>query len=254
MSDTNTIKAKTSKNTIETLVALLNTGTHNNAVILDLPCGSGALSHRLVKSKKNYTVYAGDIERLGNYQDVVFTITDMNEPLAYADNFFDAIVCGDGIAHLKKPFDFVSECHRVLKADGNLILSTPNLSSLQSRFRYFMTGFHNKRKVPFNEKTYSPQHIVNALDFPDLRYLLHSNGFSIHSIHTNRYKASSLFYVLFLPFILGFTIFSFSKELGQKHRTKEDQKLYKAVFKQMFKIEVLFGETLILKLKLKAKS
>lgn len=246
------IKAKTSKNTIPTLLKLIDDSTRNNATILDLPCGAGALAQQLMQSSKNYKVYGGDIERLGDYQGVNFAITDMNRPLGYADQFFDAVVCGDGIAHLKNPFDFASECHRILKIDGVFILSTPNLSSLHSRFRYFMTGFHNKRKVPFSEKTYSPQHIINALDFPDLRYLLHSNGFSIHSIHANRYKASSLLYAIFLPFVLGFTFFSFAKELGQKHRSEEDRKLYIDVFKQMFKMDVLFGETLILKLQLKA--
>jgi SAM-dependent methyltransferase len=172
----------------------------------------------------------------------------MNKTLPYGESFFDVVVCGDGIAHLKRPFDFVAEVHRVLKPGGVFLLSTPNLSNLRSRMRYFLTGFHNKRKVPLNESNYDPEHIVNALDFPDMRYLLHSSGFSITSIQTNRYKFGNVLYAFFLPFVFLFTLSSFIKEVLQRNKSREDFLLYKDVFKQMLKTEVLFGETLILKL------
>jgi SAM-dependent methyltransferase len=244
----NTIKAKTSKKTVMTLKSIIEDYTSEGSIILDIPCGKGALAQQIMKSPKKYRVYGGDILNLCNVENINFNIVDMNQPLPYSSNFFDAVICGDGIAHLTRPFDFVKECNRILKPTGLLLISTPNLSSLRSRLRYFLTGFHNKRKTPLNEEVSDPEHIINALDFPDIRYLLYSNGFSIESIYTNRYKIANLAYAVFLPLILFFTLFSFVKELCQRNRTRHDFYLYKEVFKNMFRMEVLFGETLILKL------
>lgn len=245
----NSIPAKSSKHTPGILYSMLDVELQRYATVLDLPCGKGALASRLLSSEKNYKVYGGDILPICRAEGVHFRIINMNQKLPFEEGFFDAVVCGDGLAHLERPFDFVREVHRVLKTEGVFCVSTPNLSSLRSRWRFFTTGFHNKRKVPFNEQNWDPEHIVNALDFPDLRYLFHSNGFNIEVIKTNQYKVSTCFYILFLPLVFLLTLFSFVKESLQSHRSKDDKFLYLSVFKQIFKKEILFGETLILKLR-----
>ena len=47
----------------------------------------------------------------------------------------------EGVEHLEDQFAFVRECWRVLKPGGRLLLSTPNILGLASRWRYFWTGF-----------------------------------------------------------------------------------------------------------------
>ena len=40
---------------------------------------------------------------------------------------------------------------RVLRPGGLFVLSTPNVSSLRSRFRFLLTGGHNRFKLPLDE-------------------------------------------------------------------------------------------------------
>jgi 2-polyprenyl-3-methyl-5-hydroxy-6-metoxy-1,4-benzoquinol methylase len=47
---------------------------------------------------------------------------------------FDAVVSIDGIEHIERPFDFIRECRRMIRKDGVLIISTPNLTALRSRW------------------------------------------------------------------------------------------------------------------------
>ena len=55
------------------------------------------------------------------------------EDAAYPSGTFDAVVASHLIEHLPDPRGFLRECHRVLKAEGRLVLTTPNASSLGHR-------------------------------------------------------------------------------------------------------------------------
>jgi 2-polyprenyl-3-methyl-5-hydroxy-6-metoxy-1,4-benzoquinol methylase len=163
--------------------------------------------------------------------------------LPYKRASFDAVVCIDGLAHVERPWDFLRECRRILRPKGILIISTPNISSLRSRWRWFLTGFHNKRKTPLNEGQVSPQHIINILSFHTLRYMLHTNGFEISRLRTNRIKAISWLYAPLVPLSYLLTRWVFHREEtdpAQRTRNKE-------ILHQMFSRQILFGETLIVK-------
>lgn len=55
------------------------------------------------------------------------------EDAAFPSGTFDAVVASHLIEHLSDPQGFLRECRRVLKADGRLVLTTPNASSLGHR-------------------------------------------------------------------------------------------------------------------------
>lgn len=47
-------------------------------------------------------------------------------PLPLPDNEFDAVLCFETLEHLPQPGRFLQELHRVLKSNGELLLTTPN--------------------------------------------------------------------------------------------------------------------------------
>lgn len=49
--------------------------------------------------------------------------------LPFADGTFDSVVIIDMIEHLKEDYQFVAECHRVLKPAGRLIFNVPHVKS-----------------------------------------------------------------------------------------------------------------------------
>lgn len=99
---------------------------------LDIACGSGYGSAYLA-TKGSPLVVGGDISP-NNVRDARaaylqpgtdFFLLDAHE-LPFKADSFDAVISIETIEHLGKPADFLKECHRILKRDGVLILSTPN--------------------------------------------------------------------------------------------------------------------------------
>lgn len=209
--------------------------------VLDVPCGEGAFLARL--RTLGLQGHGVDVERRLRVPGVPFVAADMNRPLPFADGAFDAVVSLDGIEHLERPFDFLRECARILGAGGVLILSTPNVSALRSRWRWLLTGFHNKGKTPLDETAPTPWHHVHLMGFPELRYALHRHGFRIAAIRANRIKAASWLYLPLWPVAALATAAAFrrwERDPAQRRRNGE-------IWRQLLRPAVAFGETVILK-------
>ena len=236
------ITEDTSPNTHKTAFALLEIELPHGRV-LDIPCGHGAFTKRLLDN--HYEVIAADCLENCQVKNAEFLKADMNLSIPLEDHSVDAVVCLDGIEHLERPFDFIAECKRIIKDDGVVIISTPNISSLRSRWRWLFTGFHNKDKTPLDETNPSPWHHIHMLPYHKLRYMLHREGFRIINIATNRIKPVNWLYSpLILPSFLltQFVFLNEEKDPGQRRRNKE-------ILRQMFSKQMLFGETLIVKAK-----
>jgi 2-polyprenyl-3-methyl-5-hydroxy-6-metoxy-1,4-benzoquinol methylase len=234
------IPENTSKNTHNVVAELLGEVANRKAV-LDLPCGEGAFSQRMLQQGAD--VFSADCLNIIQIPPAQFSLVNMDEKLPYDDATFDAVVCIDGIEHIERPFDFIRECQRIIRKGGVLIISTPNLSALRSRWRYLLTGFHQGEKSPLDECHYTPLHHLTLVSFPELRYRLHANGFRVASVRTNRVKFISWVYVLLAPLAYLVTILAFMKE-EKDARVREQNR---EIVRQMFTIPVLFGETLIVK-------
>src|ERR1044071_669034 len=94
------IAEATSRNTHNVVAELLGDPIHK--VILDLPCGEGAFSKRMLDSGAN--VFSADCANVFKLNPAQFSLVDMNETLPFADATFDAVVCIDGIEHIERPF------------------------------------------------------------------------------------------------------------------------------------------------------
>lgn len=229
--------ANTTRNTHETVAGLL--ASHAAHRVLDAPCGEGALAWKLLQ--RGMEPYCLDCDpEACQVEGVDFRAGNLAEPLDYPDGFFDAVACVDGIEHLENPFLAVREFCRVLRRGGLLVVSTPNISAMRSRFRFLLTGCHNKFKRPLNEASPSPAHHISPLTYPWLRYVLHISGFHITAVRTNRIKAASYPYAILWPFAALCTCLSFRREKdpGQRLRNRE-------IAAALLGPAVFFGETLI---------
>lgn len=234
------IAEATSKNTHNVVAELLGEGA-DYKVILDLPCGEGAFTKRMLE--RGADVHSADCVNIIKIPHSQFSLVDMNERLPYADAVFDAVVCIDGIEHIERPFDFIKECRRITRKGGVLIISTPNLTALRSRWRYLLTGFHQGEKSPLDESHYTPYHHLSLVSFPELRYRLHANGFRVAAVRTNRVRLVSWLYAPLAPLAYLVTVLSFNKQEKVAHVREQNRE----ILKQMFTVPVLFGETLIVK-------
>lgn len=233
------ISENTSKNAHHTVARLLF--EENIQTVLDIPSGEEAFTKRLVE--KGVEVYAADCENILRISHNNFSVADMNQQLPFADEMFDAVVCIDGIEHIERPFDFIRECRRIIRRGSVLMISTPNLSSLRSRWRWLFTGFPQGEKAPLDEANYTPLHHISLVSFPDLRYRLHANGFKIKTVATNCLKFVSWLYAQLVLLSYIFVRAGFFKD--RKRKSTEIQS--REILNQSFSVFVHFGETLIVK-------
>lgn len=78
-----------------------------------------------------------------NHQDNI-DVAGSAEAIPLADNEFDTIICTQVLEHLKHPAKAASEMHRILKTNGHLILTAPQINELHEEpydfFRYTKYG------------------------------------------------------------------------------------------------------------------
>lgn len=90
-------------------------------------------------------------------------------PCPVSDNFFDAIIAGDLIEHLLDTDVFLEELVRVIKPEGYLLITTPNIAWWWNRIRLLIG------KVPGNIGSVSFNHARDiAVDKKHLRVSVNS--------------------------------------------------------------------------------
>lgn len=192
----------------EILYPFLKSGMH----ILDFGCGQGAFSQRLVDN--GMIVDACDINTDQIKADVNKKINiDLNKEidLASFSDKYDVLIALEILEHLHNPWKYLNDCLTLLKDNGIIVLSTPNISNFISRLRFFMKG----SLIAF-EKTDLVHGHITPLSFIQLENMFenfnlvilnkgnagpipifHIYGFSIFSVFRN------MVLPLFYPFMSG---------------------------------------------------
>lgn len=136
--------------------------------ILDIPAGNGWVSDQL--SALGADAISADI----NKDKPHFAQVNMEEILPFQDKYFDAIICCEGIEHVFSPYNLFAEFARVLNDGGILIITTPNVQNLYSRWQYMCTGylfqFDPFNKVPLDEGVIGDKGHISPVSYGQLRY------------------------------------------------------------------------------------
>lgn len=223
------------------LKRLPSLGLPSGARVLDAPCGGeAALTLALIAS--GFDAHGADLdrqaaERLGK----AFTEVDLDQSLPWPDGTFDAVFSTEGIEHLENHFSFLREVCRILKPGGFLVLTTPNITALRSRVRFFGSGFFGRDSRPLNEASRHPLHHIGLATFPELRYELHMSGFRLIEVRHTHIKPISYFYAIYAPWMWLYTRTAFRKEKDPVQRARN-----KEILGALLSPSVLFGECLML--------
>jgi 2-polyprenyl-3-methyl-5-hydroxy-6-metoxy-1,4-benzoquinol methylase len=118
--------------------------------VLDVGCSSGDLARRLVERGASVIGLDTDEQAAAEARAVceqvlVGDVETMELP--FPDESFDVVICGDLIEHLHDPQRFLSRVRPLLRPDGRLLLTTPNVANwamrlglLAGRWRYTDRG------------------------------------------------------------------------------------------------------------------
>lgn len=151
--------------------------------LLDVPCGLGALSQKA--AELGFTVTGGDLvtrEDLALTKEA-FVALDLNESLPFDDASFDSVISIEGVEHVHNPNMMIRELSRVLRPGGTLIVSTPNVLCVRSRWSWFKRG-HHRHFAPVDGGFQSGH--IHPIDFRLLETFLDEAGLEISFVSCNR--------------------------------------------------------------------
>jgi 2-polyprenyl-6-hydroxyphenyl methylase/3-demethylubiquinone-9 3-methyltransferase len=143
----------------------------SNIRVLDLGCGGGILAESL--AKQGAEVIGIDIEAnlievaKAHAQSENLAIDYIAKPVAeYEGAPFDLIVCMEMLEHVKEPGQILQQCHRLLKPQGKIFLSTIN-RSLKAYLELIFMGEYVLKLLPRQTHDYQdfikPSELMDAL-------------------------------------------------------------------------------------------
>lgn len=217
------------------------------AKLLELGAGGGSLAKRV--KDKGFEVMAQDIDegRFQHKHEIEFRQGDLNQGLPFGDGSFDYVVMLEVIEHLQNPYFVLREINRVLKTEGILLLSTPNILNLKSRFRFLFEGTYDYFREPPLELSTSPSHgffdiHLFAYKYPELEYILFDTGFEIESLFSSVFGTQARMLSFFcLP------IMKLQAYFKCRRAKKKGDMDYSRIFKILLSPELLYGRHLIIK-------
>ena len=107
--------------------------------MLDLGCRYGALTRSYLAGND---VVGVDVDRDALAEAAKLGIethwANVDEPLPFADESFDAVVAGELLEHVRDPQQLVAEARRLLRPGGTFVASVPNAFRLKNRLRFLL--------------------------------------------------------------------------------------------------------------------
>ena len=212
-------------------------GDIRGKLALDLPAGNGWVSDRL--RDLGARAISADI----NEERLDFAQVDMEQPLPFEDAYFDIIVCCEGIEHVFSPFHLFSEFARVLKAGGILIITTPNVQNLYSRWQFLCTGylfqFDPFNKIPLEHGIVGDKGHISPVTYGQLRY--YSEHFKMTPANPT---GGRLKRIILLPLLAPILLIGFWWNYRDWRRTSRVTGR-KQIIKILFNARVLLSRSLI---------
>jgi SAM-dependent methyltransferase len=175
------------------------TGEKKGLTVLDVGAGHGAFSKCLFE--EGHKVEACDLHpEFFRFKNIQCKKADILDKLPYDKESYDVVVAVEVMEHVFDHEVFFSECFRILKKNGLLLISTPNILSLKSRTRLLFTGFFYSVEPLDPYKTGGLQH-VSALTLDQYRYLGHKSGFTLNEVSYDKVQRISIFLLFLWPFL-----------------------------------------------------
>ena len=174
----------------------------------------------------------------------------------------DALLCVEGIEHVKDRHAVLTEFRRHLKPGGRLILTTPNLLSVRARLAYCFAG---QRAF----KSYIDEHTsvwgrsadgsriyhghAFLVSYFQVRYSLHHCGYRVRKLHPSNWSLTSIALLpIMWPLIALGTLVSqkrakakFAKMKAKGEVPAGTEPPYKEMFGHLLGLNLLLNATLI---------
>jgi 2-polyprenyl-3-methyl-5-hydroxy-6-metoxy-1,4-benzoquinol methylase len=172
-------------------MALRTLSGSKNGRVLDMPCGAGAMTLRLLEADFSDVTSADINEDAFSVPSSKFVRTDLRERAPFEDGSFDSILCIECIEHLENPFHLIRELSRLLAPGGEVVITTPNVMSTNARSKFFSVGylphFDDLACRWERQKQLGFQAHIMPVPLNWLMYMADLNGLELTDLGANRY-------------------------------------------------------------------
>jgi ubiquinone/menaquinone biosynthesis C-methylase UbiE len=216
-------------------------------IVLDIPAGNGATTELLLANGAKVEAY----DLFPEYfmvKGIECNRADIVDSIPVANKHADMLICQEGIEHFSDQLKTFKEFNRVLKTNGQLIITTPSYSNLASKFSYLLFESETSKKMPPNEIDdiwMSDRSVTTELyhghifmiGLQKLRVIGKLSGFSIKEIRYLRIsKGSAVLFPLLYPLIFISSYLRYFKNLKKHKALPTDYKM--EVYKEQLKINI----------------
>jgi len=122
--------------------------------VLDVGCATGYLGQKLEKrgAKVSGIDISTSVIKLARKVLTRAEVVDLNnQKIPCPKSSFDIVIASEVIEHLMNPFDVIKEISRVLRKDGDFIITTPNLLYWGNRLKFLIGEFSYTKSGVFDE-------------------------------------------------------------------------------------------------------
>lgn len=160
---------------------------HLGGQVVDLGAGSSIVANMLREAGVSTLVADVSPEVVKNASDQGHqsTVFDASDTFPWDDESFDGVYAGELIEHIFDPVEFLKQCYRVMKPEGSLVLTTPNLATIQDRLG-FLFGYGPRhvdplhRYIRYHIRPFTPRRLTEVVEHVDLRPIrLQSNYWTL---------------------------------------------------------------------------
>lgn len=209
--------------------------------VLDVGAGSGYLC-RLLR-ERGYAPEACDLDAQRFLaREIPFTPADLGQGLPQADNTYDLTVSLEVVEHLPNHARFFKEIIRVTKPGGRIVVTTPNILNMASRWNFFLHGYNQAAPYPIDPglDDISMEHI-NPIALPQILFYAEHYGAELVQLSANRRKKGARVAAwLLYPLLWGGLRLKF---LQKKHADRHE--LHRRHMGWMLSMDALAGRFLI---------
>jgi len=137
--------------------------------LLDVGCNDGEFTMKFARQLNAKEVYGleviPELVKQSKNKGIKVKNCDLNKgEIPFQTGFFDAVLCNQIFEHLYNPEHLLKEINRVLRENGLLFISTPNLASLHNRL-FLLLGEQPPSLFTTAESLQYPINRPRQLDF-----------------------------------------------------------------------------------------
>lgn len=218
-------------------------------VVMDLSAGTGYIAHLFEQA--GCLVQLFDlVPEQNRFARGTCRSIDLQKTFPIETASADVAVCAETIEHLPNQLFFFQEVARILKPGGLLLLTTPNTSSLRSRFAQFaMESEHYGRPapneldafVPWGNGRYLGKLFLSGI--LRLRTLAAISGLTLRSSHPSATSTTSALLLVLYPLLWWINYRALRKQVNQD---PQHAATFQAVFRLNLSLRTLLNKHLLL--------